>query len=49
MMTEFSRIQLIVHEDLAKSLLALRGDLQVSSAALISEVTQVVDLLPSDP
>ena len=49
LMAEFLRIQLIIQEDVAKSLLALRADLQVSSVALISDVTQAVDLLPADP
>ena len=48
LMAEFSRIQLIVHEDVAKSLLALRADLQASSVALISDITHVMDLLPDD-
>ena len=40
---------MIVQEDLAKSLLALRADLQVSSVALISDITQALDLSPTDP
>ena len=49
LMAEFLRIQLIVHQDVAKSLLVLREDLQASSAALISDVTQVVDLSLANP
>ena len=48
-MVEFSRIQLIIQEDLAKSLLALRADFKVSSVALILDISQAVDLSPADP
>ena len=35
LMAEFTRLQLIVNEDLIKSLLALHADLEVSSVALV--------------
>ena len=47
-MAKFTRVQLIVHEDVTRSLQALQADLEASSAALISHVTKVMDLLPDD-
>ena len=47
-MVEFTRLQLIINEDLIKSLLALWADLEASSVALISDITRVMDLLPDD-
>ena len=49
LMVEFSRVQLIIQEDLAKSLLAVREDLRASSVAFISDVAQALDLSPIDP
>ena len=49
LMAEFSRVQLIVLEDVSKSLVALRSDLLNSSAALIVDVTRVMGLTPADP
>ena len=49
LMAEFSRIHLIVLEDLTKSLLALKADFQVSGMALVSDVSWVMDLSLSNP
>ena len=49
LMAEFSRVHLIVQEDLAKSLEALRENLRTSSAALISDLVKAFDLSPIDP
>ena len=49
LMAEFARLQLIVGEDLTKSLLALRSDLQASSEALVSNIVRTIGLHPSDP
>ena len=38
LMAEFTQLQLIVNEDLMKSLLALRADLEASSATLILDI-----------
>ena len=49
LMAEFSRVQLIVLEDVSKSLVALRSDLLNSSSALIADVTRVMGVTPADP
>ena len=48
LMVEFARLQLIVNEDLTKSLLALCADLEVSSVALVSDIARVMNFLPDD-
>ena len=48
-MGEFVRLQLIVGEDLAKSLMALRTDLEASCAVLVSDIVRTMDLHPNDP
>ena len=48
-MAEFSRIQLIVEEDVCKSLVALRSDLLDSCSAFIMDVARVMDVSPADP
>ena len=49
LMAEFSRVQLIVQEDVGKSLVALRSDLLDSCSAFIADVTRVMDVSPADP
>ena len=49
LMAEFVRLQLIVGEDLTKSLMALRTDLEASCAALVSDIARTMDLHPDDP
>ena len=48
-MAEFARLQLIVGEDLTKSLLALRSDLEASSEVLVSDSVRTIGLHPNDP
>ena len=48
-MAEFSRVQLIVQEDVGKSLVALRSDLLASCSAFIADVGRVMDVPPADP
>ena len=48
-MAEFARLQLIVGEDLTKSLIALRTDLEASSETLLSDVAKTLDLHPTNP
>ena len=49
LMAEFARLQLIVGEDLTKSLLALHSDLEASSEALVSNIVRTIGLHPNDP
>ena len=49
LMAEFARLQLIVSEDLTKSLLALRSDLEASSETLVSNIVRTIGLHPNDP
>ena len=49
LMAEFVRLQLIVSEDLTKSLLALRSDLEASSEELMSDIVRTIDVHPNDP
>ena len=49
LMAEFSRVQLIVQEDVGKSLVALRSDLLASCSAFVADVGQVMDVPPADP
>ena len=48
-MAEFSRVQLIVQEDVGKSLVALRSDLLASCSAFVADVGRVMDVPPADP
>ena len=48
-MAEFSRVQLIVQEDVRQGLMALRSDLQASSTAFIADVRRIVDVPMADP
>ena len=49
LMAEFSRVQLIIQEDVGKSLVALRSDFLDSCSAFITDVTRVMDVSPADP
>ena len=49
LLTEFVRLQLIVGEDLTKSLMALCTDLEASCVALVSDIARTMDLHPDDP
>ena len=49
LMAEFSRVQLIVQEDVGKSLVALRSDLLASCTAFIADVARVMDVSRADP
>ena len=49
LMAKFIRLQLIVGEDLTKSLMALRADLEASCEALMSDIVRTMDLHPDDP
>ena len=49
LMAEFVRLQLILAEDLTKSLLALRSELETTSEALSSDLFSVLNLHPGDP
>ena len=49
LMAEFSRVQLIVQEDVGKSLVALRSDLLASCSAFVANVGRVMDVPPVDP
>ena len=49
LMAEFVRLQLIVGEDLTKSLIALCADLKASGEVLVSDIVRTVDLQPDDP
>ena len=48
-MAEFVRLQLIVGEDLTKSLMALCTDLEASCEAFVSDIVRTMDLHPDDP
>ena len=48
LMAEFSRVQLIVQEDVGKSLVALRSDLLASCSAFVMDVGRVMDVPPAD-
>ena len=49
LMAEFARLQLILCEDLTKSLSALRSELEASSEVLSADVLNVLNLHPGDP
>ena len=48
-MAEFVRLQLIVGEDLTRSLMALCTDLEASCMMLMSDIARTMDLHPNDP
>ena len=49
LMAEFSCVQLIVQEDVGKSLVALRSDLLATCSAFITDVGRVMDIPQADP
>ena len=49
LMAEFARLQLILDEDLTKSLSALRSELETSSEALSSDLISILNLHSDDP
>ena len=49
LMAEFSRVQLIIQEDVGKSLMALRSDLLASCSAFVADVGRVMDVPMADP
>ena len=49
LMAEFSRVQLIVQEDVGKSLVALQSDLLATCSAFIADVGRVMDVPQADP
>ena len=49
LMAEFVRLQLIIGEDLTKSLVALRTDLETSCEALSSDFARTMNLHSNDP
>ena len=49
LMAEFVRLQLIISEDLTKSLVALRTDLETSCEALSSDFARTLNLHSDDP
>ena len=49
LMAEFTRLQLIIGEDLTKSLIAFRTDLQTSCEVLLSDFARTLNLHPDDP
>ena len=49
LMAEFTRLQLILAEDLTKSLSALHSELETSSEALSSDLFSALNLHPGDP
>ena len=48
-MAEFTRLQLIIGEDLTKSLIAFRTDLETSCEVLMSDLARTLNLHPDDP
>ena len=48
LMAEFTRVQLIIGQDLTKSLIALRLDLETSSQAFLSDVARILNPHPTD-
>ena len=49
LMAKFSRVQLIIQEDVGKSLVALRSDLLACCSAFIADVGRVMDVPQADP
>ena len=48
-MAEFTRLRLIIGEDLTKSLIAFRADLEASCEVLLSDFARTLNLHPNDP
>ena len=49
LLAESVRVQLIIGEDLTKSLMALRTDLEASSEVLLTDIAKTLDLHPNKP
>ena len=49
LMAEFSHVQLIVQEDVGKSLVALWSDLLATCSAFIADIGRVMEVPPADP
>ena len=49
LMAKFTRVQLVIRQDLTKSLITLQLDLETSSQAFLSDVTRILNLHPTDP
>ena len=49
LMAEFTRLQLVIGQDLTKSLIALQINLETSSEAFLSDVAKTLNLHPTDP
>ena len=49
LLAESVRVQLIIGEDLTKSLMTLRTDLEASSEVLLSDIVKTLDLHPNNP
>ena len=49
LMAEFTRLQLIIGEDLTKSLIAFRTDLETFCEVLLSDFARTLNLHPDDP
>ena len=49
LMAEFARLQLVIGQDLTKSLIALRINLKASSEAFLLDIAKTLDLHPTDP
>ena len=49
LMAEFARVQLIVQEDVGKSLVALRSDLLAAGSAFLADVGRIMDVPQADP
>ena len=49
LMAEFARLQVIIGQDLTKSLIALQINLETTSEALLSDVTKTLNLHPTNP
>ena len=49
LMAEFSRVQLIVQEDVHQSLVALRSDLLASCSAFVADIGRIMDVPTADP
>ena len=48
LMAEFTRMQLLIGQDLTKGLIALQMDLETPSQALLSDVARTLNLHPTD-
>ena len=49
LLAEASRLQLIIGEDLTKSLTALQTDLEASGEVLMLDIAKTLNLHPNDP